>query len=785
MLKSRSSTYLGAALAVVLVILAAGCASQRAVNEADAAMKVENWDGAVYYYLEALSRDPGNPKLKVQLMKARQKAAQEHFKRGMALKEIGQLLTSRNELQMAVQLDPTHEFAAQELRKVDKELEILSQPEGAESLEEIKARAEGAKVQPPLLNPKSDEPITLSFPKPKPVKEIYRALGKAYGFNVLFDTKLKNDKMSVELRDVTAKQALEIVMQGAGHFYKVLDENTIIVVEDTPQNRRDYEDLVIKTFFLSNAEVKDVDKMLRSLIEARRLATNEQLNAITVRDTADKVAIAEKLIKVNDKAKAEVMIDVELLEVNSTKLQELGVKLSTQSFLLALNDDVRDENGRVPLDQIKNISRGDWSITVPNVLINLVKSSSDATSLAQPKMRITEGEKGQLHIGTRTPIPTTTFNTANTIGGNVVPITSYQYQDVGIKIEVEPRVHHNREITLKVTVEVSNIAGYNDDGQPIIGTRTINTVIRLQDGETNMLVGLYAEDDSSTKTKIPLLSDIPGLGRLFTNDSTKHQTADLVLTLTPHIIRFPDIELEDLEPLWVGTEKRISYFGNSPRVRSGKGIAGPFDAGTTRERRSPRTSRTSRTSRSSGSGSTSRTSRGGSSGAKPGVSLVPDSGLNKQDLDVRIAPIDGEGVVDDVPQIQLFLQPQIASLKVDERNVTQVALSGARGTYRVRLDVSFDPETVQLEGVLYPPGVVEMDRQRLDPDEGVLTLDLAVNHPDEAAQLLASLGFRALAPGASPLVVSVEEFIDGDGAEVPVAVGDGNIFILGEVEAAD
>ncbi len=780
MLTSRSRTYLGAALAALLVVLSAGCASQQALNEAKAAMKVENWDGAVYYYLEALSRDPGNPRLKVELMKARQKAAQEHFKRGMALKELGQLLAARNEFQMATQLDVTHEFAAQQLRKVEEEIEILSQPEGAESLEEIKARAAGAKVQPPLLNPKSDEPITLSFPRPKPVKEIYRALGKAYGFNVLFDPKLKNDKMSVELRDVTAKQALEIVMQGAGHFYKVLDENTIIVVEDTPQNRRDYEDLVIKTFFLSNAEVKDVDKMLRSLIEARRLATNEQLNAITVRDTADKVAIAEKLIKVNDKAKAEVMIDVELLEVNSTKFQELGIKLSTQSFLLALNDNVKDENGRVGLDRLNEITRGDWSITVPNVLINLVKSSSDATSLAQPKMRITEGEKGQLHIGTRTPIPTTTFNTANTIGGNVVPITSYQYQDVGIKIEVEPRVHHNREITLKVRVEVSNIAGYNDDGQPIIGTRTINTVIRLQDGETNMLVGLYAEDDSSTKTKIPLLSDIPGLGRLFTNDSTKHQAADLVLTLTPHIIRFPDIDLEDLEPLWVGTEKRISYFGNSPRVRSGRGVTGPFD------RREQRPARTPQAKRGASVRSSGRTTPAGSSGPRPGVSLVPEPGLKKQDLPVRIEPIDGEGVVEEEPPgLQLFLEPQITSLRPGERTVTQLALSGALGTYRVRLQVSFDPEKAALEGVLHPPGVVEMEQQRLDPEAGVLTLDLAASHQHEGAQLLASLGFRALAQGVSPVTISVESVKDQDGEEVPVAVGDGSLFVLGEVEAVD
>jgi len=787
----RNKVFIRSVVAAGLLLAGACTTTSRIVEQGEEASKRQNWDGAVYYYLEALANDPGNPEYRMELLRARQRAAQEHFKRGEALKDIGQLLAAKKELQMAVQLDPTHEFAAQELRAVEHDLEILTSPEGEESLEEMKKRASEAKVKPPLLNPRSTEPITLSFPKAKPIKEIHKALAKAYGYNVLFDPKLKDDKLSIELKDVTAKQALEIVMQAAGEFYKVLDEHTIIVADDTPQNRRDYEDLVIKTFFLSNAEVKDVDKMLRSLIEARRIASNDQLNAITIRDTADKVAIAERLINTTDKAKAEVMIDVELLEVDSTKLQDLGMRLSTYRFGIKLDaEKVGGSEGSIPLDKIGDISRGDWSINVPSVLINLVKNSTDATALAQPQMRITEGEKGQLHIGTRQPIPTTTFNSSNTIGGNVVPITSYQYQDVGIKIEVEPRVHHNREITLKVKVEVSNIAGYNEDNQPIIGTRTITTVIRLQDGETNMLVGLYKEENASTKTKFPLLSDIPLLGRLFTNDNTQHQTQDLVLTLTPHIIRFPDIKEADLEPVWVGTEKRMSFSGNTPRIRSGRKITGPFDR-LGAAKKSDRAKWESHAKRNP----SFRVPSGKTRKAAPGVSLVPDSGLKTEDIGMRgdppevlddvpedQAPRDGEDPPEragrELPQLDLFMQPQVASIHVGDSASLQLGLAGLRGAYRLRVGIGWDPERASLDGILYPPGVVEMKRNG-DPREGWVELDLVITHSDESNQLLGTLGFRAAAPGVCPIAITPAGATDREGKVVTTSAADASLYIIG------
>jgi len=560
--------------ALVGSLLAVSCATYRTARQAEEAMRGENWDAAVYYLLEAVAADPGNIKLKMDLQRARTRAAEEHFRRGLAFARAGELARARTELELAVQLDPTHQYAETELAKVRRDLEILAQEGGAAKLEQAKKAAREMKVKPPILTPETAEPMTLSFPNPVNVKDIYNAIAKAFGFNVLFDPRLRDSKLAIELKNVTARQALDNVVQAAQHFYKVLDEKTIIVVEDTPQNRRDYEDLVVKTFFLSNADVKDINNMIRSLIDARRVATNEQLNALVIRDTADKVAIAERLIAANDKSKAEVLVSVELLQVDSSKLRDIGASLSSYSFPVTLDPSSitgAPDKTRIPLPRLGEITRSMWGLVVPNVTLNLIKSAGQAETLAQPELRITEGEKGSVVIGDRVPIPTTTFNTAQTVGGNIVPITAFQYQDVGIKINVEPRVHHNNEITLKLEVEVSELGESVEvaqgQRQPKIGTRTIKSVIRLKDGETSLLAGLLRYSKRESKSGVPFLSDLPVIGGLFRSTQHDVKKTDLILTLTPHVIRNPDITEEDLAPLWVGTETRVSIFGGARRVK--------------------------------------------------------------------------------------------------------------------------------------------------------------------------------------------------------------------------
>ncbi len=576
---------LGLCALVVLVASLAGCSSYQSYRKAEIAAQQEDWDRAVLHYMEAVEREPDNLGYRSALLRTKIRASQEHFKKGKQYHEAGVLQRALVEYQQAVQLDPTNQYAQAELERARGEVRALEDERSpVTSLSALKKKTRGARPQPPTLNPKSDDPIDLDFPQPTSIKDIYRALGKAFGINVLFDPNLKDQEISISLKEVTSQGALEVIMRAAGHFYKVQDEHTIIVVADTPQNRRNYEDLVIQTFFLSNADIKQVMTMLRSLVDAKKIATNEQLNAIILRDTADKVKVAEKIIEANDKAKAEVVVDVELLQVNSSKMQELGLNLSTNTITQSL--DLGGENVPLRISDLDDLTTNNWTLTIPNFIYNFVKTNSQSQILARPQLRITEGEKARLLIGDRVPIPTTTFNTSNTVGGNIVPLTTFQYTDVGIKIEIEPRVHHNREITLKVTVEVSNISDFvmasGGQEQPVIGTRTIESTIRLKDGETNFLAGLIRTEDLSSESGIPGLSDIPLLGRLFSNNSSNGGRTDVILTMTPHIIRTPNITEEDLLPIWVGTESKITFRGGSPRVESE--VDGPFDGDDDRER---------------------------------------------------------------------------------------------------------------------------------------------------------------------------------------------------------
>src|SRR5206468_2006914 len=255
-------------------------------------------------------------------------------------------------------------------------------------------------------------------PRETPVKDIYRALGNAFGINVLFDQAVKDDRISIELRDVTAQDALERVMQAANHFYKVLDEHTIIVVPDNPQARRDYEDLVIRTFYLSNGDAEQVTNVVRTMIEARNVFPLKALNAITIRDTADKVRIAEKIIQANDKAKAEVVVDVELLQMDLDKTRDIGFAISgsganpvnvTVPGGVATDtaghttDTLKTIAGGTPaaatLADLSAITRGSFSFIIPQATYGLLKTVGNAELLANPELRISEGEKASLHIG--------------------------------------------------------------------------------------------------------------------------------------------------------------------------------------------------------------------------------------------------------------------------------------------------------------------------------------------------------------------------------------------------
>ena len=411
--------------------------------------------------------------------------------------------------------------------------------------------------------------------------------------------------------------------------------------------------------------------------------------------------------------------------------------------------------------------------------------------LAQPQLRVTDGEKATLLIGDEVPIPVTSFNSQNVGGiGGITPITSFQYKNVGIQIDVEPRVHHNREITLDLKVEISNIGETVTVGPGqeaiTIGNRTITSVIRLKSGESSLLAGLIRRDKTKGVTKTPLLGDIPLLGRLFRNETTTDKDIDLVLTLTPQIIRFPDIVAEDLAPVWVGTESRISFSGTSPRVQSGRATRGPFDD-RARERRESKTDE-------------QETPAGTPSSRRPttprrvtppdetqgGVELVPSGGdkslLNSkatgdvgwQDVP-EFEPV-SEEIDPSLPPLLVGLEPSVVSLRPGQETMLQIVVRGGSGSYRLPVGLSFDPRRLLIEEVEAAPGVNFL-RREVDSGSGWVDLDLVVSNGIESGQAVAVLHVRALEAGPVPLVFTSASAVTSNGSPVPVAASDGALFV--------
>jgi general secretion pathway protein D len=784
-------------VASLTTLTLASCASYHAYHAAQKAERSKDWDTAVTQYEKALEIDSDNREYKLGYDRVRREASRAHFEKGKiyyaeavkaknANDQVRFAQLAANELQLTVRLDPTNQFAAVELSK---SFQIIEQVQRAvaerTSVDEIKRRAQAnmSKSQPPELNPASNEPISLNFSRETPIKDIYRALGNAFGINVLFDQAVKDDRVSIELRDVTAQQALERVMQAGNHFYKVLDEKTIIVVPDNPQARRDYEDLVIRTFYLSNGDAEQVTNVVRTMIEARNVFPLKALNAITIRDTADKVRIAEKIIQANDKAKAEVVVQVELVQLDLNRIREIGMAISgftnsdgTQSSSASLTPtlDGKAFTGGT-LAQIQQVAgsldtlRGNLNFAIPSATYSLLKTYGNSELLANPELRISEGEKATLHIGQRIPVPVTTisgYNPGTQTPGQqnpnlTVPYTSFQYQDVGIKVAMEPRVHHNREVTLKLTVEVSNQGTpvtFAGQEQPTFSTRTIESTIRLKDGETNFLAGLIQSNKIKSATKTPFLGDIPLIGRLFTNESREETRTDLVLTMTPHIVRIPDITEEDMAPMWVGTGNNLTFRGVSPRIESQAGVD-PFGTG-----RDPNAGRETL-------------------GGEPGNFIVPDAMATPQQP-AAPAPA-GSGPTDpfrrptappadpnNPPQVQQNPPDQLSSMKAEPGTDSTAAL-------RLAPRIAPQPATISLtagESRLW--NVVGMDLDGLAAEELVLHFNpRAMNVTD------VSVGNAVVVDPALPPVITVDSTngtirVKSSNGKPLQFVGGGDVMIL-------
>jgi general secretion pathway protein D len=539
---------------LILTITAAGCAAG-AMSRARTAERNDDFDRAVVEYNRILSEDPDNKDARQALDMARLRASQQHFAAGRRLVEAGKLNEALVEFQLASELNPGSGTIDEALRAVRTQLrtKVAVAREGQTQLEALIERTRD--LPPPGLDLPRDlvVPASLVF-RNASSRDVFLSLARFADINVVFDPAFRDTTISLDLRNTTFESALASLNATTQTFYRVTAQRTLTIIPDTPAKRREYEEEVVRTFYLSNADLKETIDLLRLVIDNRRLAPIAAINAISVKDTPERIAAAAKVLAAVDKARPEVIIEVELLEVDRARLQEFGLQIASPGSPGI--DGAADVNrDGLTLQNLLNLTQADVFMTgVPGLYYRLLKTDSNTRLLANPQLRTSEGIPAQARFGERVPVPVTVFAPIATGGVAQQPITSFNYENIGVNIDITPRTHHDDQVTLAVRVSVSSISGVGFGNLPTFGSREVSTVIRLKDGETNMLAGLIRDDERRTLNGVPGLSDIPVIGRMFAHNKKETQETDIILTVTPHIVRVLHLDEEDLRPFRVGRD---------------------------------------------------------------------------------------------------------------------------------------------------------------------------------------------------------------------------------------
>lgn len=579
------------------------CATGRtAFDKAQQLEKKGNYEEALQKYAEAVASNPDDGEYRIAFLKVSEKAAKLNVKAGddhFTAKRYDQAFTS---YQKAMAMDPSLEKAkqqaeliqkirssmkmfadAQAFEKENKQREAVrayqkalniyaSNREAAEALERI-LKTRRIKSEGHELNLKSSKPITLKFKDAK-TKDVFNIISQLSGINFVFDEAFKDTTVSIYLENATFQQAMEIIcnMQKLGR--KVLNENTIILYAKTPDKIKQYEDLYVQTFFLNKLDAKKAVNLVRTMLQVKKIYVNEEMNTLVIRDTLDVIEVARRILEANDVPDAEVILEVEVIEMEKKNAESFGLALSRYAVGMSiqgpngfLSDTLTTAQAVTPTSgtttaaagssQLLNLFRwGDYRnfVTVPSATFNFGKTLGNAQTLSNPKIRVKNREKAKFNVGTRVPITTTSSNGVGNYNVNV------QYVDVGVKINAEPTIQLNNDVNIKLGLEVSSILSkekVGTDGNTTvatIGTRNMDTVLSLKDGETSVIGGLIQDTKGQNSQKIWLLGDIPVIGALFSNHDNSGDKTELILAITPRIIRGISVSDPEVASFWSGVE---------------------------------------------------------------------------------------------------------------------------------------------------------------------------------------------------------------------------------------
>jgi general secretion pathway protein D len=702
----------------------------------------QNYEAAFDFYKQADDLKPKDLRYRAALQRARFEAAAAVVHRGQLLRDDGKLDEAVAEFRKALAIDPSLFIAKQELTRTLKMLNDKTNPPpqaaGPPSSLMRKVREARGPIE---LAPISTVPISVKLTDKSDI--VYRTIGQLAGINVLFDPDYVPKQIKVELNGVTLEDALQITALESKTFWRPVTLNTIFVAQDNPAKRKELEQSVLKTFYLSNisqpTELQDVVNAIRSVLDVQRVQQLLSQNALVVRGTPDQIALAEKLVDDLDKARPEVIIDIAVMQVSKDRSRTLGLSPPT-SATVTLQSNINNTttptttttNGvsttstgtsdqGINLNNLGNLNATNFQVTIPSANLSAVMGQSDTKLIQNPQIRALDGQKASLKIGDRVPVATGSFQPGiGGVGINPLVNTQFQYLDVGVNIDVTPHVHSNGEITLKITMDVSAVTGQQNIGgisQPIIGQRKIEHEIRLRDGEANLLGGIMEDNQTKSLSGIPGLAQIPILKYLFGQTTQDHSENEIVFAIVPHIIRGTDVNEINQRQIEIGTANTIELRHVSQTVPAPAATPAPPPA--------------------------------------TGQPTVPAP--NAQPSITPVEPNTGAG---GGPSF-MFDPPTIQATKGNTFPVNLV-ISGAQNVYSVPVQLNYDPKMLQLVNVSNG-GFLSQDGQAVAlvhrEDETVGQLTIMASRPSGAGGVsgqgtVVTLTFQAKAAGQTPLTIT-------------------------------
>jgi general secretion pathway protein D len=740
-------------------LLAAGCPKGKPdYQQGRKAETLQDYDAAFEYYQKALKSEPGNAEYMIKFNQARFEAGALHVKQGVKLRERGDLQGAAGEFQRAEAIDPSSPIAEQELRKT------------AEMIGEKNRAADAAAEPPPDPH---DQPLASSPPEIKPLsrapinlkmsneaKIVFDTIGKLAGLTIIYDPDFPARRITTELNNVTLEQALDIVSLESKAFWKPVTENIIFVVPDQPQKRRDYEEQVVRTFYLSNTvQAQDLTEIvtgLRQLLDLKRIQQVNSQNAIIVRDTPDKLAIAEKMIRDIDKAKPEVVIEVQVLEARVDKIRNLGISPGTSASVSVVppgtTTTTTPASGTptttniLTLQNLTHLTGADYAVTLPNFTANALLNDSSTKIIQNPEIRSVDGQPAKLRIGDRVPVATGSFQAGVGVGstggaGFVNPLvnTQFQYIDVGVNVDITPRVHPNHEVSMKVQLEVSSVTGQSNIGgiqQPIISQRKIEHDIRLKEGEASVLGGLIQRTDTKSLTGWPGAAHVPLLRYLFSEDTKNFEDDEILIILTPRIVRLPDWTRANLRPLFSGTETNV-------QVKREHEVRAPNAQPAGLAQEAPANS--------------------GVAPTTPGTANAAQGGQSAQ----------------------LRLEPRSLSLKTGQQATIAVVVDNVNDLFSIPFLLQYNPAVISVEEVQHG-GFLQGGNQeiaivqRVDKEHGQAIIS-ATRQPNtvgvNGTGTIMGIVVKAIAPGASNLTIVQVNAKDSQQKPIPLVTSEATLQV--------